>query len=126
MKKWILLAVLAVISILTYNYIYQNHRDINKEKAEYNLTSVEILKKFSTDPDNSEKKYLDKTIEVIGKITDQSENTITLDHIVFCQFNTNINIQLKDNSQIKIKGRFIGYDDLLEQIKLDQCNIIHK
>lgn len=126
MKKWILLAVLAVISILTYNYIYQNHRDINKEKAEYNLTSVEILKKFSTDPDNSEKKYLDKTIEVIGKITDQTENTITLDHIVFCQFNTNINIQLKDNSQIKIKGRFIGYDDLLEQIKLDQCNIINK
>lgn len=126
MKKWILLALLAVISILTYNYIYQNHRDINKEKAEYNLTSVEILKKFSTDPDNSEKKYLDKTIEVIGKITDQTENTITLDHIVFCQFNTNINIQLKDNSQIKIKGRFIGYDDLLEQIKLDQCNIINK
>lgn len=126
MKKWILLALLAVISILTYNYIYQNHRDINKEKAEYNLTSVEILKKFSTDPDNSEKKYLDKTIEVIGKITDQTENTITIDHIVFCQFNTNINIQLKDNSQIKIKGRFIGYDDLLEQIKLDQCNIIHK
>lgn len=126
MKKWILLAVLAVISILTYNYIYQNHRDINKEKAEYNLTSVEILKKFSTDPDNSEKKYLDKTIEVIGKITDQTENTITIDHIVFCQFNTNINIQLKDNSQIKIKGRFIGYDDLLEQIKLDQCNIINK
>lgn len=126
MKKWILLAVLAVISILTYNYIYQNHRDINKEKAEYNLTSVEILKKFSTDPDNSEKKYLDKTIEVIGKITDQTENTITLDHIVFCQFNTNINIQLKDNYQIKIKGRFIGYDDLLEQIKLDQCNIINK
>ncbi|HEY5689001.1 MAG TPA: hypothetical protein VIS27_11915 [Yeosuana sp.] len=126
MKKWILLALLAVISILTYNYIYQNHRDINKEKAEYNLTSVEILKKFSTDPDNSEKKYLDKTIEVIGKITDQTENTITIDHIVFCQFNTNINIQLKDNSQIKIKGRFIGYDDLLEQIKLDQCNIINK
>jgi len=125
MKKWILLAVLAVISILTYNYIYQNHRDINKEKAEYNLTSIEILNKFSIDPVNSETKYLNKTIQVIGKISDQSENTITLDHIVFCQFTSNINIQLEDNSQIKIKGRFIGYDDLLEQIKLDQCNIIN-
>lgn len=125
MKKWILLVLLAVISILAYNFIYQNHRDINKEKAEYNITSVEILNKFSIDPVNSETKYLNKTIQVIGKISDQSENTITLDQIVFCQFTANINIQLKDNSQIKIKGRFIGYDDLLEQIKLDQCNIIN-
>lgn len=125
MKKWILLAVLAVISIFIYNYIYQNHRNINNENAEYNLTSVDILNKFSIDPVNSEKKYLNKTIEVIGTITNQTKNTMTLDHVVFCQFTTNINIQLKDNSQIKIKGRFIGYDDLLEEIKLDQCNIIN-
>ncbi|MCF8272716.1 MAG: OB-fold putative lipoprotein [Flavobacteriaceae bacterium] len=125
MKKWILLAVLAVISIFIYNYIYQNHRNINNENAEYNLNSVDILNKFSIDPVNSEKKYLNKTIEVIGTITNQTKNTMTLDHVVFCQFTTNINIQLKDNSQIKIKGRFIGYDDLLEEIKLDQCNIIN-
>jgi hypothetical protein len=123
MKKWITLSVLAVIAILIYNYIYQNHRVINKEKVEFILTSVEILNEFSTDPDNSEKKYLDKTIEVIGKITDQTENTITLDHIIFCQFTTKINIQLKNNSQIKVKGRFIGFDDLLNEVKLDQCSI---
>ena len=29
------------------------------------------------------------------------------------------------NTKIKIKGRFIGYDDLLEHVKLDQCLIIN-
>jgi hypothetical protein len=125
MKKWIFLVVLLVVSIFIYNYIYQNHRNINNEKAEYKLTAFDILNNFSIDPVHSETKYLNKTIEVIGNITNQTKNTITLDQIVFCQFTTNINIQLKDHSQIKIKGRFIGYDDLLEEIKLDQCNIIN-
>jgi hypothetical protein len=29
-------------------------------------------------------------------------------------------------SLIKIKGRFIGYDDLLEEIKIDQCIILEQ
>jgi hypothetical protein len=32
--------------------------------------------------------------------------------------------KLKVNDTIVVKGRCIGYDDLLEEIKLDQCSIV--
>ena len=93
------------------------------EVITYTLSSIEILNEFSIDPLKSEKKYLNKTIEVTGKITAHSDKSISLDNIVFCQFSTYIKKEIKNNTQIKIKGRFIGYDDLVEEIKLDQCII---
>jgi DNA replicative helicase MCM subunit Mcm2 (Cdc46/Mcm family) len=122
MKKAITLIVLICIGgVITYNYIYQDHRDINSEQAEFSLSSAELSKEFSMAPVESEKKYLNKTIEVTGKITSQSKTNVTLDNMVFCQFSSPINFPLKNNAQVKIKGRFIGYDDLVEEIKLDQC-----
>jgi len=124
-KKIIILLVFISIAVFAYNYVFQDHRDIETEKREYILSSIEILNEFSIDPITSEKKYLNKTIEVIGNVTAQSENSISLDNIVFCQFSKHIKKGIENNTQIKIKGRFIGYDDLVEEIKLDQC-IINK
>ena len=33
---------------------------------------------------------------------------------------------LQKNIKVKIIGRVVGYDDLLEQVKLDQCTRINK
>jgi tRNA_anti-like len=108
-----------------YNYIYHDHRDIKSEPVEYSIKAIDILHEFSANPSISELKYLNKTIAVSGKVSELNKNNITLNGQVFCQFNKTVKIKIKNNSQIKIKGRFIGYDDLLEQIKLDQCNIIN-
>ncbi len=122
-KKIIVLLVFIVAAILAYNYVFQSHRNIETEKAEFTVTSIEIINEFSIDPIKSEKKYLNKTIEITGKITEQSEKVVSLDNMVFCQFTNHINTVLKNNTQIKVKGRFIGFDDLVEEIKLDQCII---
>lgn len=123
MKKWVALIFLVIAGIITYKYIYQTHRDIKTEKAEFALSATGIYNEFSINPTQSESKYLNKTIEIAGEITEISKNNITLNNIVFCQFLNQIDTSLKNNTQIKIKGRFIGYDDLLKQIKLDQCII---
>ena len=122
--KWLIFIILVVIAIVSYNYIYKSHRDIKTEKTEFSITSLKILNEFSINPVKSEKKYLNKTIEIKGRITEKSKSSVTLDDVVFCQFSNQINTQLKEDTHIIIKGRYIGYDDLLEQIKLDQCNII--
>ncbi|MFL1011216.1 OB-fold protein [Flavisericum labens] len=125
MKKWGTLIVIVIIGILAYNYIYQKHRNIKTEKAAYALSAIEIRDEFSVNPNQSESKYLNRTIEIKGEVTETSINSITLNNTVFCQFSNELDTSLKINSQITIKGRFIGYDDLLEQIKLDQCLIIN-
>lgn len=125
MKKWITIIVLVIIGVITYNYIFHKHRDIQTEDAAFVLTATEISNEFSINPLQSEKKYLNKTIEVSGSVSNKNNNNITLDFTVFCQFSNPIKDDLNNNVTVKVKGRFIGYDDLLEEIKLDQCTIIN-
>jgi hypothetical protein len=33
-------------------------------------------------------------------------------------------LNLQSNQTVKIKGRFVGYDDLMEELKMDQCQLI--
>ncbi|WP_296383887.1 hypothetical protein [Winogradskyella sp.] len=124
-KKIIILAVIIVIvAIVGYNYIYQDHRSIENERAEFVVSSSEIASLFSENATTAEQKFLNKTIEVSGLVSEINTNEITINDKVFCQFSNVIQNTIKESSKIKIKGRVIGYDDLLEQVKLDQCTII--
>lgn len=125
MRKWIIILIILIIAaVIGYNYIYQDHRDIESEKAEYSMTSDEITIKFSENAVQAEQTFLNKTIEVSGLVSEVNANEITIDDKVFCQFSNMNQNTIEINSKIKIKGRVIGYDDLLEQVKLDQCTII--
>jgi len=124
MKKNIIIFGILLIVVLTYSYVYQDHRDIEKEKAEFTLDADLIIKEFSMNSQSSETKYLNKTIEVEGYVTNQSEKSISLNENIFCQFNELFPSKLKADTEIKIKGRFIGYDDLLEELKFDQCKVV--
>ncbi|WP_341215055.1 hypothetical protein [uncultured Wocania sp.] len=124
--KWVFALIIILLTIIVvYNYIYQDHRNIKTEQAEFILTPKEFLNEFSINPNKSEQKYLNKTIEVSGSVSEINKTDLTIENNVFCQFNKNINLSAKINTRIKIKGRCIGYDDLLEQVKLDQCYIIN-
>lgn len=123
-RKLIVLLVLLLLAVAGYKYLYQDHRDIQKEQPEYVISSNFLANEFSRNSIEAEKKYLNKTIEINGVITEINITDITLNNSVFCQFVNTINNTLKTNDNIIIKGRFIGYDDLLEQVKLDQCNVI--
>jgi len=124
MKKWIIVIVLLLIAaIVGYNYIYQSHREIEKETAKFEISSEDLASSFSANSKDAEAKYLNATVLVSGNISEIANNNITLDEKVFCQFKNDIETELTEKSSIKIKGRVIGYDDLLEQVKLDQCII---
>lgn len=125
MRKWIIIILsLIVFGIIGYNYIYQDHRDISSEKPAFTISSEQILEEFQINSIDAEAKYLDKTIEVFGTITKIQNQTLVLDNAVFCQFQNQLNSDLQISQSITLKGRFLGFDDLLEEIKLDQCHLI--
>ncbi|WP_299556211.1 hypothetical protein [Seonamhaeicola sp.] len=125
-KRLIILLLLIIIAgVITYNYIYQAHRNIEREKAEFTVTSVALSNEFLIAPADSEKQYLNKVIEVSGSISVVNDQNIVLDEKIFCQLQKPVNASISKGNSIKIKGRCIGYDDLLEEIKLDQCIIIN-
>ena len=122
-NKAILLLFLGIILIVGYSYIYKDHRVIENETPDFVATSNSVFQEFSENQQSSEIKYLDKTIEVKGIVTELNNNDLTLNNKIFCKFTKTITT-IKLNDQVTLKGRCIGYDDLLEQVKLDQCNFI--
>jgi hypothetical protein len=117
------LIVIVALGYFGYNYIMTGGaRDIQTEKSEYTKTATDIFTEFSNNSEIATKKYLNKTVQVSGKVTTIGEDVITLDEKVSCQLQVSKSVAV--GSQIIIKGRVTGYDDLLEELKLDLCLIV--
>lgn len=125
MKKRLFIFILLIgLIILGYRYIYKSHRDIKSENASYVVNSSNILMEFSLNIELSTEKYLNKVIEIKGNVTKVNNYGLEIDKKINCYFDqTIIKVELLDK-QITIKGRFIGFDELLEEIKIDQCTVI--
>lgn len=118
----ILLLLLVAFGI--YQYTYQDHRDIATEKASYVLSVKDLHDKFLNDAEKANSDYGDKTIELSGIITevDTASNSIVLDEKLFgILLNQKATVDV--GAKVTIKGRFLGYDDLLEELKFDQVTI---
>ena len=124
MRK-IVVGFVAIIIVLffAYKYVYHKHRDISTETAAFSISVNQLLKEFVTDETKANSKYLDKSIVVKGKITsfDKANKTIVLDEKVFVLLITTTEVKL--NTEVSVQGRIIGYDSLLEEIKLDQSQL---
>ncbi len=125
MKKQTKLVVALVLLILGtyfgYNYMYQDHRDIETEDAKITVQASELVTYFTN---NKAEEVLNHTVQVSGKITEIDNQTLTIDDSVLCSFETAVE-GLSIDDEITVKGRCIGFDDLFEIAKLDQSTIIN-
>jgi len=103
-----------------YNYLYQDHRNIQQEVVEISISAPDLVTFFK---ENKSEKILNKTIEVTGLITDINPKSLIIDNKVQCSFEFEVN-NFKLNQSIRIKGRCIGFDELFEIVKMDQSLII--
>jgi len=123
-RKLIIFFVLLIIVVIgAYLYTYKDHRNIATEKGSYSITATDIFIEFQINENSANAKYLDKTIEITGDLSniDIETNSIIISDKLFATFIDQIPKELQVNSKIKIKGRFIGYDALMEELKMDQC-----
>ena len=100
--------------------MYKDHRDIRTEVSEIEIAAPYLLERFKKD---DAKDLLNRTITVTGSITQVESAVITIDSNVHCSFGSEVK-GFEKGETIVIKGRCIGYDDLFEIVKLDQCTII--
>ena len=126
MKKKILLffILITIVSFGVYSYLYKSHRNISDEKASYTFKTMELIEEYNKDESLANSKYLDKVIVVSGKVTQVNtvEKSITLDEKLSGLVIDDLS-NLKVDDSITIKGRFLGYDELLEEVKMDQINL---
>lgn len=125
-KLSISLFILFFIGILGYNYVMRGGaRDVSSEETEFTTTAKSITNEFVAATEISNKKYLEKAVAVSGKITSISKLEVILDNSVICNLKES-DTTMKQNKEVTIKGRIVGFDDLMGELKLDQCHIINK
>lgn len=130
MKKKIIIVLISILIVVfaIYNYLYKSHRDIAAEAVSYSVSVDDIYTVFQVNEKAANAKYLDKTIEIYGKVTniDLQNKIITVDGKLLARLTKGVPTQLKPQSFIALKGRLTGYDDLLGEIQMDQCVINDK
>mgnify|MGYP003451253930 len=114
--------IFLAIAIGSYFYIYQDFRDIEKDQPAYFISSTTLKNDFKANDSLANIKYLDKIIGIKGKVSsiDFYNRTVEIDGKILAVFKDSIQVTLVKEQELKIKGRFIGYDDLFEQYRFDQ------
>ncbi len=129
-KKSLLVIVFLIVFVLVgvagYNYVmHGGARDLSSEEASFTISSKEMCTEFSTNIDASNKKYLEKAVAITGKITDINGTQLIVDNSIICNLTT-LDPTIKKDQEVIVKGRVVGYDDLMQEVKLDQCLVIKK
>lgn len=111
------------IGLLLLDYVkHGGERDLNDEKPLFEVTSKKIIEEFTTNIDSANLKYIDKAIAVSGIVTAVKNHEVIVDNTLICNLK-NINNDIKVDQNIIMKGRVVGYDDLLSELKLDKCSV---
>ena len=127
MRRKKIVAVIAVLLIIVsagiyfyYGFLFKEARNIQSEMPDYSITASKLLDDYNADPKKADSLYLNKTIEITGIVTKETDSVVILENTVFCLF-TQKNPNKLIRKKVKIKGKCIGYDELFQEVKLDQC-----
>lgn len=124
-KKFKIIVLSIVVTGLTiftgYNYVMNGGaRNLSSEETAFTVSSKSITKEFATNIDVSNKKYLEKAIAIKGTITQINGSQVIIDDSIICNLK-DIDPSILKNQVVTLKGRVVGYDDLMGELKLDQC-----
>jgi hypothetical protein len=117
----IAIVVMAIAGFAGYNYVmHGGARNLSNEDAAYTVSSKSITTEFSSNVDTANKKYLEKAIIIKGTVTKITGKEIIIDDTIICNLKE-LDPTIQKDQTITLKGRVVGYDDLMGEIKLDQC-----
>ncbi|CAM1365118.1 hypothetical protein [Tenacibaculum xiamenense] len=121
-KGVLLISIILVISFWgVFQYVFQAPKQIEAMEVLYSGTSKNFINLLDKNP----LKWNNKPIALSGKITELVENNFIMDGFVFCQLKETHEVKSlpKLNDEITIKGIVVGYDELLNELKINQCII---
>lgn len=115
------IAMVGLVAYAGFNYVmYGGARNLSKEDTAYTVSSKSIANEFASNIEKSNKKYLEKAIVIKGTITKVTGNEVIIDDSIICSLKE-FDSSIQENQFVILKGRVVGYDDLMGELKLDQC-----
>ena len=125
-KKYLIL-VFIVLLIIVYAVWNKPHKNYSNTKPNIIIYSSNFINEFKANATIATEKYLNQIILVNGNVTDKLNKSIVLDNGIVCSLDSS-SLEALELIQINdegiIKGRFVGFDDLFKEIRLDHCFIM--
>ncbi len=126
------LGLLAVVGgVAAYFVANKPHENINKAKADLQISAEELFSAYEEDENGANQTYLDKLIEITGKVSESKKNeegvaTVTLDggsmmFGVICQLDEltdHPRTEFPEGETITLKGKCTG---MLMDVVLVRC-----
>ena len=68
--------------------------------------------------------WVNKVVQLTGQVSEVTEDGILINGTIYCQFDNPVKLKtIAKNQSLTIKGKMVGFDELLMEIKLSQCII---
>lgn len=126
MRKKTIIAVVAIVLLglvwMYYGYLYKGKRNISNEEPAFTVSAAQLMQEYGENQQKADAAFLNKTLEITGKVTHTADSVITIEPGVVCSFSNKATAAVPAKT-VTIKGRCIGYDELFNEVKLDQCTI---
>ena len=125
-KKYFPLLII-LLAIAVYFVWNKPHKDYSTMRTDITISSLNFINEFKANSTLATEKYLNQIIFVSGNTTDKLTKSVVLDNGIVCTLDSSSLKALgliQINNEISIKGRFVGFDDLFEEIRLDHCFIM--
>ena len=125
-KKYFLLFI-TLCALVVYFVWNKPHKNYLNMKTDITISSSNFISEFKTNSPLATEKYLNQIILVNGNVTDKLTKSVVLDNGIVCTLDSSSLKALElvqINNEVSIKGRFVGFDDLFREIRLDHCFIM--
>ena len=116
-----------LLLIIVYAVWNKPHKNYSNTKPNITIDSSNFINEFKTNSTLATEKYLNQVILVNGNVTDRLTKSVVLNNEIVCTLDSSSLKALgpiQINNEVSIKGRFVGFDDLFEEIRLDHCFIM--
>jgi len=116
---------LLLSGLLIYQKVFNaQHREIFEEHTEFTISADELQFHFADNQKTATKKYIDNVIETHGSVTEVGSNFLVMEDRVQVYFLNDKKQNITIGDIVKIKGRCVGFDELLLLVKIDQATTI--
>ena len=119
--------IFIVLLMIVYAVWNKPHKNYSNTNPNITIDSSNFINEFKTNSTLATEKNLNQVILVNGNVTDRLTKSVVLNNGIVCTLDSSSLKALgliQINNDVSIKGRFVGFDDLFEEIRLDHCFIM--
>ena len=127
-RKPLVYAALVLAGAALFFAVYEYSRpasDRTMESSAVTLSAHELHSGFLGGDSLQSAEWLNQIVEVTGEVQSAEGTTVMLVPGVVCRFEESPDrSQCLEGSEVTLKGRVLGFDDLFNEVRMDFCLVV--